>query len=223
MIEGIDVSWVQKGVNYETVKGADKKFVIIKATDGWRGQDPRFPWHLKNARPHLWMGAYHVLRCNHDIAAQAKNFYLNSKGLGEMRMQLPPAVDWELFGPDGAVPRSQLVPRALEMLKRVEDLFSCTPMLYTYPWFLQTALDAAKGDYSELGRFPLWYANYKAKPKPPAPWSKITIQQYAGDNGKCHGVPGACDLNRFLGSETDLRKFMGDPGPFPDEPVDDIE
>lgn len=211
MIEGIDVSYFQGRPDYQVVKDSGRRFVYVKASGGVKGYDPRFDAHVRAALPHLTVGAYHVLKCEQPIRGQCVNFYDRANGLGEMRTQLPPAIDFELFGPDGAVPRKELVPRALEALRITEELFSCTPVLYTYPWFLKTVLDAAEGDYSELARFPLWYATYGKEPNPPGPWEKVTIWQYAGNNGKCPGVTGACDLNRFLGTDEEFRRFTGDP------------
>jgi GH25 family lysozyme M1 (1,4-beta-N-acetylmuramidase) len=216
-IEGIDVSYFQGKPDYAKVAESGRKFAIIKASEGANGYDPSFKAHRDAALPHLWVGAYHVLRPNSPVGAQVRNFYERSEGLGEMRMQLPPTLDFELYGPDGAVPKGKLAEIALDFLQRAEELWKCAPMLYTYPWFWKDVASVAKAEtLAKFKQYPLWYASYDSVPRCPPQWDSITIHQYAGNNGKCPGVVGACDLNKFHGTETDLRKLMKDPGPFPE-------
>ncbi len=57
----------------------------------------------------------------------------------------------------------------------------------------------------QVARCPLWIADYRARPAPevPRPWGQAAIWQHSGD-GRCPGVAGAVDRNRWLGDEAAL-------------------
>lgn len=107
-----------------------------------------------------------------------------------------------------------------------------TPAIYSYRDYLaRLQPDLAKS--SLLASCPLWLAEYGGKqpwvpppdyqPHAPAPWSGATLHQYSGSRSVVNGVVlseegyrvpgvfGACDRDLFLGSEEDLRAWLGLP------------
>lgn len=149
----------------------------------------------------LMVGAYQYLRARHPGAWQADLLFeaLGDLGPGE----LPPALDVETL--DG---RSAIEVQAclLSWLARARAILGREPVVYTYPSFWAEQLHGAV--LTEAGRCPLWIADYRARPAPevPRPWGQAAIWQHSGD-GRCPGVAGAVDRNRWLGDEAALRAF----------------
>lgn len=218
ILEGIDVSQCQgPKIDWAVVKSSGREYAYIKSSEGISYKDPCFDRNVPAARDAgLRVGAYHVFRPDGDASKQADAFFKLSGGLGEFRLQMPPCIDFEL---QGTKTWAQLAQAVIPFIEAVRERFSCDPMLYTYPWFIRQVVSAGNAEANAaLASCHLWLASYSKQYfdiKPPEPWSKITIIQYAGNDGRCPGVPTACDLDKFSGDDEALRRLCGDPGPFP--------
>jgi lysozyme len=225
-VAGIDVSYHQGVVNWETVADVechyspkapfeDFKFAIVRTGDG-AFRDPQFANNWKGAkRVGLIRGCYHYLRAGIGIGPVGQaNIVLDMVDAagGIDRMDLPPCIDVEnLNGRDSA----ELHDAIGEFRDRIVTQLHVSPILYTYPSFWCANL---MWDYEDLA---LWIAHYRgdnlpgapAKTKPPLvpteQWPTWLMWQHSA-TGRIDGVkPGTdVDLNIFNGSEVELRRFI---------------
>lgn len=102
-------------------------------------------------------------------------------------------------------------------LERGRELTGRDLIFYSFPYHLD-CIEASKAP--ELGRSPLWLANYTHKgrfPTPaqvaayrvPKPWSEITIVQHDGDGGLTLPNGRDADFNVMTGGEARLRALTG--------------
>jgi GH25 family lysozyme M1 (1,4-beta-N-acetylmuramidase) len=90
LVEGIDVSWYQKDIDWKQVANS-KVFAFIKATEGTSHEDKSFATNWNNARKAgLLCGTYHFFRPGVDAIRQAE-FFLSRVNACE----LPPVLDVE--------------------------------------------------------------------------------------------------------------------------------
>lgn len=202
---GPDVSRWQVKANWSLVKQGGASFAYCKATQG-TGRDPLFASHwpaIKAAG--LLRGAYHWLSPQVPLKAQADNLYA---WVGRLQPgDLPVALDIERDGvgadgqpntPDDVKATDQM---AEELAHLVEERTGRRPLIYSYSYYLDDR-------NIEVPSSPLWIADYRSGPPTlPPGWSSYQIHQYAGDNGRCPGIEGPCDLNRFRGSLAELQAF----------------
>ncbi len=175
----------------------------------------------------LSTGAYHFCSVGSDPKEQAGFFFMASGGLGKLPGELPPLADWEHCTPSLYKNHPQhCVSWIVAFMKESTRLWygdnpSRFSSLYTYPDYCsrhQPSLSAEVG----LGEYPLCWASYRqdgsvpvsAKAAPshsiPAPFSRWSLCQYSGNNGKpVPGVPGACDRQVFHGSSAEWADFIG--------------
>jgi hypothetical protein len=92
------------------------------------------------------------------------------------------------------------------------------PVIYTYPYYAQRHQPALS--LSEVGQYHLCWASYKpgkilqdAKSIPAhsveKPWERATLCQHKGNDGRVPGIPWACDMQVFLGSQGEWDQFLG--------------
>lgn len=212
-VELIDVSAVQGAkIDWHKVKASGVQGVWIQSSLYSKGKAPLFEVQLKGAMDAgLAVGAYHFFYMGSDPIAQVNHAYHACNALGLLKGELPLMFDWEYLknGDDGL----PLTPKhsvwfAEAAMAHADELWGGKVCFYTYPWFVQRHRpDVEKSD---LGKYDLVLAAYqKTVPKPPSPWKKITVQQYAGNDGVVPGVPTACDRCRFLGDDEEFRGFLG--------------
>lgn len=93
-----------------------------------------------------------------DLFAEAA--YVDGHILGEDQGELPPAFDLEWPPPEDwdkwKCNPEQIVDWSLICLKRIETTFRCKPVIYSYPFFLQSIMRAS--NYAKLMRYKLWIA-----------------------------------------------------------------
>ncbi len=94
---------------------------------------------------------------------------------------------------DGGLGPSALAAWAHRFLNAVEARTGRTPILYTYVYFWQHAMDNNRS----FGAYPLWLARYAEQaPAPVAGWSQWTFWQYSS-SGHVPGIVGTVDRNRM--------------------------
>lgn len=242
-IHGADVSrWQHPNdapINFEKMYRAGIRFVIIKASDTRDESDALALKYLIMDRSAaqaagIYTGFYHYaalpdVRTNREVIidaqAQAQKvlWRLDSLG-GYNERDLPYALDLEnncvrYSGGTCAryLPKSQITLWAKTFLKIMKDKTDRTPILYSYPSFLEGAMVRDE----ELSQYPLWLAQYAINPANPLAqpglkaggcfvhsWttadcsSTWIIWQYSSCGiAPKYGVPGnRLDLNVFRGS-----------------------
>jgi lysozyme len=215
VLTGIDVSHHQGPIDWPKVKQAGHAFVFCKATEGDSHLDPKFLANVKGAREAgLLVGAYHFAKPAggpEDARRQAEHVTAVLARVGGV--DLPPVLDIE----DG---QGRLGGWALHFLTRVEQIERRIPVLYSYVPFVREHLV----DTPALARFPLWIARYHTGTSPGSvpPWKSWTFWQHSS-SGKVDGIGGNVDLNRFNGSEAQLRALAGAPAPPTGTPTEDFD
>jgi len=190
--EGIDTSHNQGDIVWQAVKTSDKKFVIVKATEGWGGNDIAFSANFRESFGLLRRGAYHFFRPDlRRPEDQARNFLkaIRDTHLSADLMPYLPNYWLDLEDPvDGngriinlAPWKATLVPDILAFLKTMVSEGIPPHAIGIYcrrSWFhlwipVGTAAAAVLGDYA------LWVAGYPYnwpspayKPGIPWPWEK---------------------------------------------------
>lgn len=193
LVRGIDVSHWQGAIDWRAVEADGIAFAFAKATEGATFTDPAFTANWAGmGGTRILRGAYHYFRPQTDAAAQAAHF-LRTVQLGAS--DLPPVLDVEVT--DGR-DRATLVAGVLAWLDAVERGTGKRPIVYTYQNFYDTYLAGS------LAGYPLWIARYGGVAPSLSGW---TFWQYS-DAGSVAGVPAAVDLDRFNGSEAELRAFV---------------
>lgn len=200
-VPGIDVSAHQGVIDWSAVAASGVRFAYLRALEG-KDLDPTFERNRREAREAgLLVGAYVYYRARHPARWQA-DLLLELLG-DQLPGELPPALDVETLDGRSAI---EVQAGCLGWVDRVRAACGRDPVVYTYPAFWGAELHGTP--LGELARCPLWIADYRARPAPevPRPWGQAAIWQHSGD-GRCPGVAGAVDRNRWLGDEASLRAF----------------
>jgi len=194
-LSGIDVSYYQGDVDWQSVKAAGVTFAFARATYGTSKVDPQFStyWPAIKAAG-IIRGAYHFYVSANDPAAQA-NLFLSTVGSLDAN-DLPPVLDVES---DSGT--TNLVSGVQTWLDTVEQKLGRTPIIYTGPSFWNEYMTSGFGNY------PLWVAEYGVSaPKQTNGWSTWAFWQYS-ESGSVAGI-NPVDLDYFNGSLNDLHAFI---------------
>lgn len=220
---GIDISvWQDNNstpqmMDFNKAKAAGARFTFIKASQQlWSDPDIKMNWANAKAAG-LLRGAYHFMTWDKPARDQARYHWSIIK---DDPGELPPVCDFEWWGtiPSGAYGM------LWEYVNELAMLGGRKPMIYTgyYFWlsYGNTSLNWAQ--------FPLWLAWYTTDEtivRIPKPWTKITFWQWTSKgDGLAFGAESLnIDLDYFMGSYDDLKKFAGivDPPPPPPPPTPD--
>ena len=248
-LHGADVSRWQhpndKPINFKKMHDAGLSFVMIKASDTRYDADRLALKYVKMDRnaaqdAGIYTGFYHYAILPNvstpaaiakDARAQAQKVLWRLSDLGGYNDQdLPYALDLETrciqWSSSGAckknATRSAATLWAKTFLKTLKDKTGRTPILYSSPSFLETALNRDK----ELNSYPLWIAQYAIDPALPGAKPNVkpggcfvhswttkecsanwTMWQYTSCGiAPKYGVPGnRLDLNVFSGGR---EKFL---------------
>lgn len=193
-LAGIDVSHFNGEVDW-TAAASSITFAFAKATQGIGYVDPRFAqnWRAMGDAG-VQRGAYHFFDPTENAVAQAEHF-LNTVRLDAD--DLPPVLDIEMLKRST---RTSTLDGITAWLAAVQSGAGRTPIIYTSPGFW-----AQLGNPPNPGQHPLWVAHYGvAKPSVPPIWESWTFWQFS-QLGRCAGIKGYVDLNRFSGSSDDLK------------------
>ena len=248
-LHGADVSRWQhpndKPINFKKMHSAGLSFVMIKASDTRYDADRLALKYVKMDRnaaqdSGIYTGFYHYAilpnvstpaAITKDARAQAQKVLWRLSDLGGYNDQdLPYALDLETrciqWSSSGAcrknATRSAATLWAKTFLKTLKEKTGRTPILYSSPSFLETALNRDK----ELNSYPLWIAHYAIDPAEPDAKPNVkpggcfvhswttkecsanwTMWQYTSCGiAPKYGVPGnRLDLNVFSGGR---EKFL---------------
>lgn len=213
-IHGADISRWQhpddKPINFEKMHDAGVSFVIIKASDTRDDADQLAVKYLKGDRSGaqaagIYTGFYHYALLPNvsapsaiarDARVQAQKVVWRIASLGGYNeMDLPIALDLE--NNCVQVSRNKVCKKratrtaatlwAKTFLKTVQEKTGKTPLIYSSPHFLETALIRDK----ELSSYPLWIAQYAIDP--------------AKDGAKPNVKPGGCFVHSWTTAECSAR------------------
>jgi len=220
---GIDVSHRQNDagtINWNAVTNAGKRFVFVKATDGYRTSqsspmitDFEFTNNMSAATSvGLLAGAYHFARPYINAATNEAALFLSVAGNYIGSGYLPPVLDIE--DPSDDPPHNQvstMPPDTLSAwirtwLQFVEEQTCVRPIIYTTRGILRDRIAP-----SIAAMYPLWIAtsgttfggtDIESTPTlGGTSWPDWQFKQYQneGNGGACPGITGKADLNSFRG------------------------
>lgn len=199
-VKGMDVSYYEESIDWNTVRANGIEFAIIRATDGLQFPDPKFPAYWAGAKAAgVIRGAYQFFRPAQDPIAQA-NLLLSRMGPPQPG-DLPPVLDVEVSG--GLTP-AEVAAAVRAWVDHVAQEIGRQPIIYAglYSWHDLTG-------NTDVTTSPLWVAQYTAAPCPniPSPWTRWLMWQHSS-TGSVPGIPGSMlDINLFNGTRRDLVAF----------------
>jgi len=197
---GIDVSYHQGQVDWKRVAEHGHTFAFVRTADSFLKVDPRFPENWTGTlEAGLIRGAYMYFRPSYSGVDQAEDMIARIKDAGGLlQRDLPPVIDFETLAGESA---STALGRALAFIEIIENELHRRPIVYGFPYFLFSF------DH-KLWRWPLWIADFTAKPpRVPGGWDEWVFWQTT-DQGSVPGVRGKVDLNVFAGTPEGLRQFV---------------
>lgn len=188
MLNGIDISNWQKGINISALQGVD--FVIAKATEGLGYTDPQCDTFIQSAlKAGKLIGFYHFAREN-NATAEADFFIAQTKGYQGKGI---PVLDWET---------EQSVSWVNEWVRRYHDVTGVWPWIYGNPWRFNQG-----GVEPNCGRWVAAYPNVLrpnfstlANDDPPDSQGLVCAWQFCSD-GNIGGYNGNLDLDYFYGTK----------------------
>ncbi len=191
-LNGIDVSYYQKTINWDTVKAQNIKFVFIKATEGITIKDSKFDENWENSKKvGITRGAYHFFRPTIDGKQQALLFLKTVKFESG---DILPVVDVEYTRMYRRCRRSTYINNLNRFINEVYIQTGQKPIIYTSPYFW----DRYYGPYIKIDNHHLWLASYTEEPIPSKYFETHTFWQYS-PKGKIKGIDTLVDLNIFYG------------------------
>lgn len=237
MINGIDLAPYQFYCDWPVIynDAFAPRWAYIKTSEGngWKSDtaERQFAGARLLRRQHeFYTGPYHFTRWDSpgapgdDALDEAEFFFHAAGGHRSMPGDLPPAVDIEWISNKKRDP-DEMAEWVTVFVRRTEELFERSPIIYTGPSFWQYCLLPDKRDISlELTAYQLWLADVNSpagKVKRVMKGTEGTtergmwrwnIHQYS-HNGMVKGIydkrglPFRVDLNVFDGDMDDLRRF----------------
>jgi lysozyme len=204
---GIDVSHWQGAIDWQKVRGAGKKFALLKATEGTSFVDPKFATYRAGARAAgIVTGAYHYARPDStpgDAVTEAQ--WLVSHIAPLASDDLVPALDLEATGGLSATALTQWV---LDWMNEVYRLTGRQAMVFTWAGFWRNNL--ADSQVVAQAGYGFWASDGSAKSSPRLPannWAGNGWWFWKYDNcGSVAGIAGCVDLDRSNG--VDLTAYM---------------
>ena len=209
-LEGIDISRWQGSVDFAKVKGAGKRFIIAKATEGIGFRDANYTANRSGALgAGLAFTAYHFARpdLNPGNAIGEADWFVDNLAL--VPGMLLPALDLEVAGSLGTTGLQNWVSA---WLGRVYARTGVRPMIYTSPAFWKKYL-ADTRTFADQGYTVLWVAHWfvSAPTTPASNWGGRgwTFWQYH-NCGSVPGIGGCVDLDRYNGTDLTRVTFGAD-------------
>lgn len=170
MMKGYDIS------RWNAQTPLDRKFVIIKLTEGIGFKDPKADEHYNNAKnAGVLRGYYHFARPDLGNSANAEaEWFVSQLPAGELGQAIL-SLDYEekalAYGPTWA----------RLFLDRVYQLTGVKPVIYIQASVLKDYKLVADGDYD------LWVAKWSNNAPDPSPWSYYALWQYTDDDNGYDG------------------------------------
>jgi lysozyme len=212
---GLDVSWFQDKVPWQSVVDSGSSFVYVRATEGIDTKSPTFGDQSEgSAKAGLFRGAYHIaLPDRSNGAAQADFFMENGGGWTADDQTLPGAVSID-YNPHGemcyGLKPEELVAWLHDFADEYRGQTGRDVVIYTSADYW----DRCTGGSTEFGsENPLWVAQYGGnEPTLPAGWSSYTFWQFS-PAGLVPGLFGQVDQDLYNGDESDLLNFANNTQP----------
>ena len=192
---GVDVSFYQGKIDWEKVKAAGYDFAIIRL--GYRGYgeegnihlDEMYKTNIENASAAgLDVGVYFFAQAvNKEEAREEAEFVIDH--LEGYELDMPVVYDPESITGDESrtqdVSGKQFTKDARAFCEEIEKA-GYESMIYS-----NMLWEAYEFDLAKLADYPIWYADYEAKPQTPY---NFRIWQYT-ESGQVDGIQGNVDLN----------------------------
>lgn len=202
-VHGIDVSKFQGDIDWRTVRRRGISFAFIKATEGGDHLDNMFHTNWANAgRAGVKRGAYHFYYFCRPAYQQAQWYIRN---VPKTRGALPPVLDMEWNHQSRTCrhkPNAQTVRSEMKVfLDIVSRHYGQRPVIYTTPDFYhQNRLNTFRG-------YEFWLRSVADHPNNIYGRRSWTFWQYTG-TGIVPGIAGKTDINTFVGSSDQWRKWL---------------
>jgi lysozyme len=202
-VQGIDVSYWQGEIDWQTVRRAGIRFAFIKATEGGDHLDPKFleNWHGAQ-RAGIARGAYHFVYWCRPVHEQALWFMLNVPPDPDA---LPPVLDLEWNSHSKTCPRKVSRDVALAKIKVMLEAMQAhtgkRPIIYTDPAFHRDVLQG------QLKEYHFWLRSVAARPQDIYGSRRWAFWQFTM-TGHVPGVKGKVDRNVFNGTERDWTRVL---------------
>jgi GH25 family lysozyme M1 (1,4-beta-N-acetylmuramidase) len=209
-LTGIDVSNLQRTVDWTKVKAAGHSFAVHKVSEGLGTPDREFRGRWKAMHDAgLVRGAYHFARPQkgRDPKAEVHEFLGLVKQAGGLQDgDLRPVLDIEDFGAAGALTAAQTQDWVRRFVDEMRARIGVRPIIYTGAFWR-----GPMGNPPEHFGCRLWLAAFvKDDPEQfvPRAWAQesFSIWQHT-EHGRCAGVAGDVDLNRLPGGEAALNRL----------------
>lgn len=199
IVEGVDLSQYQQGVDYRAVVASGKRFGFVRVADG-ESPDPTFFTHrdgLLDAGAAV--GPYLFFRAGSDAKLKLQVELL--AGAAEF-CSLPPVIDAEVTS-DLGFPREIVQKQVRRFIAELNERCGRC-IVYTAAGWWETFMGPQEVQAD------LWVAHYGVeRPLIPRSWHGPgpRFWQYTGE-GSCPGIRGRVDLNIFHGSPADLEAYV---------------
>ena len=202
-LQGLDVSHYNGAIDWARVAAdpARPAFAYAKALEGSTNADPTFTANYAGIKANkLLRGAYHMFHPDHPALEQAHHFL---SILPRADGDLAPMLDVETAG--AGIAPAAYAEAVMAWLDAVGTQLQCKPVIYTSASFWNANL----GSYGDFRGYPLWIAEYTARPSPVLPGgaSRYDLWQYS-QSGRVAGIAGNVDLDRFNGSVEGLQALL---------------
>jgi lysozyme len=220
MIPGINISHLQKDIDWPTLKQAGFRFAFYAATHYPIGKsdlviDPQLTANAAGTASHrIHAGPIHTFSTHVPGNIQAAEF-INS--VRDLPFSLAPVVSLRA-NPPALVRRAHAArcttnlvvcgcppdaEQLLAFLLRVELAFKCKPIIFT-----SARLWRGMGDISPFIGYPLWLSQRGfTLPKPLFPFPMASFWQFS-ESGRVPGMIPPCGLDYFMGDEIGLLPFL---------------
>ena len=203
-VAGIDVSKFNGHIDYNAVRDDDYQFVVIKATEGKTYKDPSFDRNYREAKEAgLKVGAYHFFRKNRTGEEQAANMLAVVR---DKKLDLPLVIDLEdpmPWSSGASVDSKTAQRRVMEMAKCLTD--------NGYKVMIYTNVNGYEKYYQDMmEEYGLWLCSFTHPDKMSGKSHRI---QQVSHEGSVNGVDGDVDIDVFIGSKWEWKKFLRESKP----------
>ena len=198
---GIDVSYYQGDIDWESVKAAGFEFVFIRV--GYRGygsrgslvEDRKFRDNLAGAKAAgLDVGVYFFSQALDEAEAAEEAAFVLSL-LGGETLELPIVYDFEFrMNSDGSrkpEARSSTLTGTQVSLNTIAFCSAVAAAGYEPAFYTNLVSESEVYNMTALSPYTVWYADYSAAPQTPY---AFTFWQYS-ESGQIPGIEGNVDLN----------------------------
>lgn len=189
--QGVDISSYQASVNWVKVKGAGKKFAILRTTVKDGSMDSRFEENYANAKnAGLEVSGYHFSYSLSTAQATSAAENLISKLKGK---KLPIYLDLE-YSEQASKGKRAVTDIAIAFVKKMKAAGYETNIYSNKNWYNNYFYP---GELKDLG-CKFWIAAYGTNDGTQQEKYRPNVGEYIWqytDKGKCSGVSGSCDLD----------------------------